>query len=276
MWNIERRHMIDIIPLVLGLVCKRWRSITLETPILWTYIRLSGNAVRKARYIPSINRWLARSKTLPCEVATSLWVGKGDHVPIIMPHILGPITPRIEVLKLKLEFDELQECLKLIPRGFPLLKTLDLSLSRDVLDLDNLSSLPTLSFDFSTCPRVESITVSEDIAFELPIDDALVDALPPSIKHFQQDFSLQPSKILESLSRCRGLEEFHLCDPDDTFGWAEPLPEDMEYRFSHTSMRILGLRFLDGGIAPLFRAIKFPALQDLCLSGFAEPEGVLG
>ncbi|KAF8645634.1 hypothetical protein AX16_007716 [Volvariella volvacea WC 439] len=266
------------IPLNLGLVCKRWRFITLDTRTLWTYIRIHGQANRIARYIPFINRWLARSKTLPCEVDAEIWVkGNPSRTPLIMRRILLPVISRTRVLNLALEFDDLQECMRIVSQGSPLLQTLNLSLSRELSAFSDMSSLPSLSLNFSSCPKVESVTISRDLVVEFLTEDSFIGAFPPSITHFNHNLNLRPHRILNLLSRCRNLIDFHLHDRvDDDNDWSETLPENMEYRFSHTSIRNLGLTFRDVGIMPLFKAIKFPALRCLKLSGFVEPQGVLG
>ncbi|PPQ75744.1 hypothetical protein CVT26_001666 [Gymnopilus dilepis] len=58
-------------PFVLGLVCRRWRQITRETPRLWTRIYISFNPRELSVREDILVEWLNRSKTLPLTIIMS-------------------------------------------------------------------------------------------------------------------------------------------------------------------------------------------------------------
>ncbi|KAJ6589135.1 hypothetical protein B0H19DRAFT_1058189 [Mycena capillaripes] len=54
-------------PLLLGRICRQWRSIALSTPELWTAIQLHCPYYIE-KVLPALDRWLLRSGTLPLTI----------------------------------------------------------------------------------------------------------------------------------------------------------------------------------------------------------------
>ncbi|KII92012.1 hypothetical protein PLICRDRAFT_457917 [Plicaturopsis crispa FD-325 SS-3] len=63
--DVELRPNVDRAPLLLGSVCRRWRSIALSTPELWSSISVEVTEGS----LPQIQNWIPRSGGLPTSMA---------------------------------------------------------------------------------------------------------------------------------------------------------------------------------------------------------------
>ncbi|KAF8648463.1 hypothetical protein AX16_006266 [Volvariella volvacea WC 439] len=257
----------------LGLVCRRWRFVALGTQILWTSIKLLGDVACVARHILHINNWLARSKDLPCNVEATLWTSHGLSLIFPLRQILYPISARIRSIALLVELEELKGCLELFMQGFPQLRMLTISLLNEGLGGVGVPEGDNFSLCLTGCPQLEFVRLSPGI-LKLIREENLVQALPKSLKYFDQCFELQPTTVLNLLSGFRNLEDLDL-EIIIYHNVVRPLPRNAGYQFSHTSLRRLGLTFTDVGIRPLFEAVRFPSLTNLTLSEIPDPAGIL-
>ncbi|KAF9567170.1 hypothetical protein CPC08DRAFT_814372 [Agrocybe pediades] len=60
------------IPLTLGAICKHWRSIAWDTPLLWTTISIAIDNFNKPERVTLVEEWLARSRNLPLNIILHL------------------------------------------------------------------------------------------------------------------------------------------------------------------------------------------------------------
>ncbi|KAF8646498.1 hypothetical protein AX16_007175 [Volvariella volvacea WC 439] len=261
----------DKSPIVLGLVCRQWRSVTLETHILWTSVVLQGSGLISTRYVELVNGWLARSRTLPCEInATTMEYSVASAI----PDILRTVAPRIQSLVLSLSIEGLEAIMDelVFAVGFPFLHTLKLESLTDPWEFDWPRPLEH-PLNLSACPRLEYICLSSQVVQLLSNED-LIRTLPKSVKVLDYCCFSEPDTVLDLLLRCHNLEGLNLTN---NFGATQQLPEEIGFQYYHKSLRHFSL-WLDSDvlrIQPLFRAIQFPNLVSLSLADIEIPIGVL-
>ncbi|KAJ7367363.1 hypothetical protein DFH08DRAFT_190900 [Mycena albidolilacea] len=113
-------------PLVLGHICRHWRTIVYSTPMLWSSIHIPSDVPPSVR--PRLERavetWLGRSAS--CALSISVWPPTNspalDNHPVIFQ--LLPVSRRIRSLELCGKLSLIRPLLQLGPDDLPLLKRL--------------------------------------------------------------------------------------------------------------------------------------------------------
>ncbi|KAJ7773501.1 hypothetical protein B0H14DRAFT_340963 [Mycena olivaceomarginata] len=118
-------------PLVLGYICRHWRTIAYSTPMLWSSIHIPSDippAIRP-RLERAVETWLERSAS--CLLSISVCPPNNgphlEHHPIIFQ--LSQVSRRLRSLELYGKHSRIRPLLKLGSDNFPLLKHLQLRTS---------------------------------------------------------------------------------------------------------------------------------------------------
>ncbi|KAJ7123684.1 hypothetical protein C8R44DRAFT_917957 [Mycena epipterygia] len=73
---------IDMTPLLLGGICSNWRSISLDTPELWSSLKI---AVSDAP-VDSIETWLTRARRCPLSLLVDCFISDGRFIGVLQRH----------------------------------------------------------------------------------------------------------------------------------------------------------------------------------------------
>lgn len=96
------------LPLTLGLVCRYWRVVTLQTHHLWSNLTLDTTTSRLTREkIKGVNLWLSRSGDVQCRVSIRIRSFNDRHPTTMLPSILRPIAGRVGKLFLDVSMEML-------------------------------------------------------------------------------------------------------------------------------------------------------------------------
>ncbi|KAF8201165.1 hypothetical protein K438DRAFT_1821502 [Mycena galopus ATCC 62051] len=139
----EHNSLIDFAeaPLVLGRICRHWRSVAYSTPRLWSSI-----------HIPPLDylctpEWLERSAT--CPLSVSLFDYTNSFIPDLentaFVHQLLPVSRRLRHLSLTGDVGFFRSFIRLGPEDLPLLQSLWMECPRNNYDVTaGLQMIPTL------------------------------------------------------------------------------------------------------------------------------------
>ncbi|KAJ6463501.1 hypothetical protein C8R45DRAFT_911712 [Mycena sanguinolenta] len=146
-------------PLVLGRICKHWRSVAYSSPILWSTIHIPSP---HHRFIPPkillrlekiVEEWLKRSATCPlsislCDYHNVVAPDHFDQHPFVRQ--LLPFSQRLRHLALTGDPELLHPLLRLGSEDLPLLQSLAMEYRGPFPDIPNAFHLPTLK-DVAIC-----------------------------------------------------------------------------------------------------------------------------
>ncbi|TFK62661.1 hypothetical protein BDN72DRAFT_848404 [Pluteus cervinus] len=249
------------LPTRLSLVCRTWRDIALDTAHIWTCVHVEvRKRVLTQELLVSIRKWLINSRGLPCRLHLEVSLRRSHELPLsLFSDLIGPIASRLEVLSLRVPARFLNGFFEIKPFKFPLLESFTFRFSAD----DNsplvpLTSLPPTAFSESTSLHHLDLRTSSKLGFfssktifpwhtitHLKINDPTISA-----SDALEVFCLSTSLVHCELTMKGWPYSF-------TPGIGAPAP------CIHLDLQVLWLDIPRGVIAPFFRPLSLPKLQDL-------------
>ncbi|KAJ7486226.1 hypothetical protein B0H11DRAFT_1861760 [Mycena galericulata] len=204
-------------PLLLGRVCKHWRSVAYSTPMIWSSIHIpaipgggSWNGDSEQKLGSFVQAWLDRSRACPLSISLSLNPYRVDPRPHQHP-VISQITrgsSLIRRLALCVHVSEMQSLLLLGVDGLPLLESLHIQCpANHHFPINDWNTLPI--FQVPTLRRI-SLHVTTD-ALTLPLrwsqlTDLNLACFPGrSTGHDDPGVGLDQNGALELLHRCPNL-----------------------------------------------------------------------
>ncbi|KAJ7267322.1 hypothetical protein C8J57DRAFT_1615974 [Mycena rebaudengoi] len=186
-------------PLVLLAICRRWRSIALAIPQLWSRleIRLGPSITRNESLCLLLERWLSRSASHPLSIllddTESARSTSTSFYNTVVPH-----AHHLQHLHLILEHEHLVRYLDNFNGGYPLLETVNFSASE--------AGLYTLSLAaFQASPRLLSVDADAETLHPFPLYLPLWSQLT---RFVGRNMSIAQGWL--ALTRMSSLEEFFL------------------------------------------------------------------
>ncbi|KAJ6463480.1 hypothetical protein C8R45DRAFT_1025916 [Mycena sanguinolenta] len=171
----EHNALIDFAeaPLVLGRICKHWRSVAYSSPILWSTMHIPWPHFRsippqiRSRLEKIVEQWFKRAATCPLSVSffddTNYFPSGFDKHPLVLQ--LLPFSPRLRHLTLTGHPEFLRPLLQLGSEDLPLLKSLVVHYSAHATDFANSKS----AFNLSTISNVAIRMVAAIDTHALPL-----------------------------------------------------------------------------------------------------------
>ncbi|KAF7348269.1 hypothetical protein MSAN_01780500 [Mycena sanguinolenta] len=152
-------------PLLLGRICRQWRSVAYSAPVLWSLIHIP--AVKyfatppkiRSRLEKIVEAWLERSAGCPLSVSVHDFA---NHSSPLLPQLAG-ISRRLRSLTLAGDADLMSPLLRLGPEDLPLLKTIRVKTMTGQTPSTNILHVPTLE-DVALC----STTLRDPLSLPLP------------------------------------------------------------------------------------------------------------
>ncbi|KAF7346508.1 hypothetical protein MSAN_01878900 [Mycena sanguinolenta] len=196
-------------PLLLGRICRHWRSLAYSAPTLWSSIHIPPLDYHNTppnillglqRFVEA---WLGRSATCPLSVSLSDFSIGFDYTSknhsLVLP-ILA-VSRRLRYLTLDADVDFLRPILELGAEGFPLLKSIRINIRNQTQTISsNFFEIPTLE-DVALCAALPTAPLS------LPLPWSQLRKLRLSCWTQHDDAEgLNIDGALELLRRCPNLE----------------------------------------------------------------------
>ncbi|KAJ7290234.1 hypothetical protein C8J57DRAFT_338937 [Mycena rebaudengoi] len=248
---------ISIAPLLLGRICRSWRSISCSTPALWgsLTITLPLSAPGRQKLYNLLCLWLSRSGSYPFELAVFSSYSKEQISHTFFPTILEH-AHHLESITLHLLLPDLEQFLDIkFSDGFPILKRFEIIQT---------------GMDTSSRPVSFSAITNSACLTNVAVDGELLGRpLPRTIPwaqlttFFGMDFGLD--QVCEVLTLASSLQ---VCDINFGAGNVDEALLSQHATVTHTRLHILSLRrdrhpCADFG---LFALLTMPALQRLYTS----------
>ncbi|KII91979.1 hypothetical protein PLICRDRAFT_456489 [Plicaturopsis crispa FD-325 SS-3] len=149
----DRRPNADRCPLLLGRVCRLWRSVSLSTPFLWSSASFH---IRDNPFTPPYRDWIARAQSLPLQLKL---VSRTRDSKALMES-LAFCAPRLRELELSLSTANIRS-LALPQTSFPNIQRLHLEFAW----VGESEPAPKSLGIFEHCPQLQHVTIG--IAFRL-------------------------------------------------------------------------------------------------------------
>ncbi|KAJ7429191.1 hypothetical protein FB451DRAFT_1331066 [Mycena latifolia] len=161
-------------PMLLGLVCSRWRSLAYSTPMIWSSLHIPSLSYRGApstmalKLDNMVKAWLDRSAPCPLSISFSQPIMYNNVIidPDSPVHRLLEVSKRIQHLILSADAALLDPLLRLGPEELPVLQSIlvQVPTSRGLIDLSdsdgiNALQIPTLH-EVSLNAPIDAITLS--------------------------------------------------------------------------------------------------------------------
>ncbi|KAF9042201.1 hypothetical protein BJ165DRAFT_256472 [Panaeolus papilionaceus] len=174
------RPFVSEAPLLLTLVCKKWRTIAMSAPRLWTTLHIPvvfnysprlWVPYRRFQYIPKADvPQSAFSELYSCRnVGLDQWLRRSGHLSLSLSLYWStpgaPAENRDPTASLR------RATLDLIARYADRISRLDVDISSHILH--ELSRAITEHFDFKSLPRLQQLRVSSDQGIVIPINPPL-------------------------------------------------------------------------------------------------------
>ncbi|KAJ6475970.1 hypothetical protein C8R47DRAFT_662403 [Mycena vitilis] len=200
LWDlVPRPASATEIPLVLTLVSKRWRTVALETPVLWCslsyYIQHDGEAGRNA--LDGVRAWLERSGSVPLYLVISIGTFDAEVANAFL-RIYYAQRHRWRVLELFMAGGAEDGLLPLPCDGLDKLEEIDSQLG------DNGRIQWSLPLYTAALPALRSLTHRETVAGTLVLPD--LSAHWPQLVHLDIARNVLPCHSIDVLRRCSNLE----------------------------------------------------------------------
>jgi hypothetical protein len=162
-------------PLLLGRICRQWRSIALSTPKLWSRVvryDVPDVVVPTDSLCELLKIWLARSGSHPLTIHLTYedWSGHGvvDHSRLnhqYLQDLLLQHAHHWEIVTLAPVHEDLEQFFGDSSQVFPLLKSLDVSCARyEGFEENTTALLPSLD----NCPQLREFTVHTTLLSPFP------------------------------------------------------------------------------------------------------------
>ena len=229
-------------------VCSAWRQLALETPSLWSGVRILLSSTDRSRHyqaLSSARQWLARAKDMPRSLFIQLtWLDSYDdpHLHDVWEQILKFMALyRLRDLRLVYPIDHLP--LRLPDHAWPSIERLHLSGNDTVLN----SSAKSLFSHFGTVSNLKHFEMSGGYNFHGL--DNVVRWHQLRTLDFRQ-CEVTPSSCLNVLRQCPLLESCHLSlRKEPSF---VSVVTSGEEKIVLANMDLLWLVFRDGSVASAF------------------------
>ncbi|KAJ7443020.1 hypothetical protein FB451DRAFT_1376845 [Mycena latifolia] len=266
-------------PVLLGRICSSWRSISLSTPHLWSWLHIVEPSCpfnapywfekKLAQRLETTNMWLGRSGNCPLSISLQSsgnsysWGSPNKLIPALLP-----FASRWERISFTAPLSGLGIVSHLTEADVPMLKSVSINESplrhhEDAIRWDSLG--------FLRAPEISSFSLKGGSfnPIELPLHcGSLINLSITETQGFPAS-----ETALQILSRCPQLRTCRLLvhDPPDivSSGLEEPV---LELLFLHTLD--LGCNAFQT-VYRLFGWVSFPQLRNLQLRGMSDDENML-
>ncbi|KAF8587894.1 hypothetical protein K439DRAFT_1658866 [Ramaria rubella] len=265
--GVQRIITADCTPILLGMVCRKWRRVAQGTPQLWTTIALERTTelTKKVNPFIVIPEWLSRSGCLPVDI----YLGDGLEKLLISGRHMNAFRSCMEVLG-----DHFHRCRSfhvtnafpnVLAALFPLGRCRDASSLRDFRVIPSTSALPQrpLVLGQITAPNLENIDVHRPSTFfhSMALDYSQLRSLRWNTFLSSNDRESSLEALTQVLGLCPNLEECEIVHPSHSTSSL-----DKSSIVSVPSLRRLRLKFtLQRDPSPLLSVLRTPGLESLTL-----------
>ncbi|KAF9006684.1 hypothetical protein BDQ17DRAFT_1352197 [Cyathus striatus] len=272
-------------PMLLGRVCRSWRTIALSTPRLWASLHvsvpdLSGlHQIRNPHHhrtrvqakinarLLAIQEWLLRSGACPLSLSLfQLQMANNwnmDSLSVQFVETLLPFAHRWKTVDLRVTNTALTRVMDLSKDDIPLLEDLRIDSGLQALSEDDYGQWTSAGiFEATNLCSVSIISYSIQLS-GLPISwSRLAHLTFGGITEWNRGLTL--SQVWGILKNCPSLESCSLeIDREAASTTANEVQGTLELSFLHTISIMEGIQV---DLAPLFRCLILPALHSLKLS----------
>ncbi|TFK62663.1 hypothetical protein BDN72DRAFT_848405 [Pluteus cervinus] len=274
------------LPSTLSLVCKTWRRVALDTPGVWTSIRIQ---VRKKPLtkdtVDASKEWFQRSRQLGCHLYLEFPLRfREETLDSIVSELVQPIAPRLETLSLCVPAPFLGDLANITPFRFPRLHSFTLRFPRD----DHSRLIPFESLpSFCQSTSLRKLDLSHAAAVGIIQQDPATSFAWSKLTHLKlNERALSPldsvtifclsTNLVECELTIAGWPQYALNPAPGNLVTSTPSGNPYHPPCIHPHLRVLKLEFSSGAVSPFFARLSLPKLEDFRLSAQAvlSPEQV--
>ncbi|KAJ7659757.1 hypothetical protein DFH06DRAFT_1130510 [Mycena polygramma] len=240
----------DTLPMVLGSVCRQWRSIALSTPTLWASLELTLDPNLPREFYIVLETWLSRSGQQPLTLSASYQCDSATSSSEALTLLLTNHADHMVDLELWLPRTDLVRVFDTFSGTFPLLESLQVFDTEPGVDIG-----PCAFSVLKTCPRLREVLSNNATLHPRP------DGIPWAQLNRFQGYDLNPLNACGILRATPLLEECTLeFDVEtDTDISTEPAIRSLS--------KLRSLKFLGGTQEVhdhgIFDIVTLPALRQL-------------